>query len=563
MAPQIDAFCYLLDANAKCAVCWKTIYMDLDDKVGVTKMEECPEGITETWTSPLPEKMHAMEKYVAGYTLVLDTKKFRHVPQGDHDIPHANIHSCIASRGACTPFVSNSPGLATHTEEVLGDFDSKGSITFESNVQLTEEQYTIIAHIRFYVKADNATQPNSKYDVAIGISRSVVPPVAEVSADSLISTAVAGGMLLLVMSAVCLAIREGKLNMDALLEAIYANNVTLCADLLLGIGDTAAYTVGVFTIVQPDNKLVQLLPAALFFMALAWAGTIYNAYYDANQLRDVYLQDNNREKFARILAQRLAQRTIVNIKRSGRRATSENNQEISRSIESHILNEAQDPVKYQAMVDLEYANRELRRKRGDVITIISESIPITIIQCFIMLQSDSTQIITILIVLFSSTVFGSKMAGLGTYKEARETRDRAELDFRSAFNVMNDAKKTLKEEISAEDNVFDLEAPIVEQKPRMGKGVVRRGSVYNYFFDRTADDYHGPNVTVTSLPVLQHVESQLISAHQPQGPLSIPQASDITAEVEQLINELVYHPANGSAALQVVVEGNGCGAPDY
>jgi len=30
---QIDAFCYLLDANAKCAVCWKTIYMDLDDKV--------------------------------------------------------------------------------------------------------------------------------------------------------------------------------------------------------------------------------------------------------------------------------------------------------------------------------------------------------------------------------------------------------------------------------------------------------------------------------------------------------------------------------------------------
>jgi len=37
-------------------------------------------------------------------------------------------------------------------------------------------------------------------------------------------------------------------------------------------------------------------------------------------------------------------------------------------------------------------------------------------------QSDSTQIITILIVLFSSTVFGSKMAGLGTYKEARETR---------------------------------------------------------------------------------------------------------------------------------------------
>ena len=38
-------------------------------------------------------------------------------------------------------------------------------------------------------------------------------------------------------------------------------------------------------------------------------------------------------------------------------------------------------------------------------------------------QSDETQIITILILLFSSTVFGSKMAGLGTYKEARENRE--------------------------------------------------------------------------------------------------------------------------------------------
>jgi len=30
--------------------------------------------------------------------------------------------------------------------------DSKGIVTFKSNVQLTEEQYTIIAHVRFYVK---------------------------------------------------------------------------------------------------------------------------------------------------------------------------------------------------------------------------------------------------------------------------------------------------------------------------------------------------------------------------------------------------------------------------
>jgi len=44
----------------------------------------------------------------------------------------------------------------------------------------------------------------------------------------MISTAVAGGMLLLAMGAICMAIRRGKLDMDALLEAIYATNVTLC-----------------------------------------------------------------------------------------------------------------------------------------------------------------------------------------------------------------------------------------------------------------------------------------------------------------------------------------------
>jgi len=46
-----------------------------------------------------------------------------------------------------------------------------------------------------------------------------------------------------------------------------------------------------------------------------------------------------------------------------------------------------------------------------------------LIVCMHTYQSEETEIITILIVLFSSTVFGSKMAGLGTYKEARETRE--------------------------------------------------------------------------------------------------------------------------------------------
>ena len=105
VVPHIDASCYLLDANAPCAVCWQTSYASSDDKTGVTKMAECPIGVEETWIVPLPEAMHAMEEYTVEYALKLDAAKFGHIAVGDHDIPHANVHSCIASRGACTPFV--------------------------------------------------------------------------------------------------------------------------------------------------------------------------------------------------------------------------------------------------------------------------------------------------------------------------------------------------------------------------------------------------------------------------------------------------------------------------
>jgi hypothetical protein len=35
LAVTADAQCYLMDANAKCAVCWTTTYFAPDDKIGV------------------------------------------------------------------------------------------------------------------------------------------------------------------------------------------------------------------------------------------------------------------------------------------------------------------------------------------------------------------------------------------------------------------------------------------------------------------------------------------------------------------------------------------------
>ena len=48
-----------------------------------------------------------------------------------------------------------------------------------------------------------------------------------------------------------------------------------------------------------------------------------------------------------------------------------------------------------ALLELERSTRDLRRKRGDIITIMSESIPITANQCYIMVECVDTQIVNI------------------------------------------------------------------------------------------------------------------------------------------------------------------------
>lgn len=224
--PTTHAQCYLMDADAKCAVCWKTVYSDADDKVGVTKMSVCPDTIVETWTEPLPEKMTALQEYMVTYSIRVDPEKFEVAKQGDHHVPHANIHSCIASGGACTPFVSNSPGLSTHTEALIGSLDADGRGSFSSAVQLTEEQYTIIAHVRFYVKDKTAPDaPAIKYDVAIGASRVVARGEEAISADSWITTGIAGALLVIIVSSVVWAARSGRIDFDQIIETLYSDEV--------------------------------------------------------------------------------------------------------------------------------------------------------------------------------------------------------------------------------------------------------------------------------------------------------------------------------------------------
>lgn len=88
------------------------------------------------------------------------------------------------------------------------------------------------------------------------------------------------------------------------------------------------------------------------------------------------------------------------------------------------------------MIQHEMANREMRRKRGDVITIVTESLPITAIQSYVILQAEGVTVVTIVTLLFASLVLGAKVSGLGMYKTARLKKEECEREFQKTFGVV-------------------------------------------------------------------------------------------------------------------------------
>jgi len=453
---QAAATCYLEDANAACSVCWKTVYGSAEDTTGVTTMSECPEGIAVSWQTPVPTEMFAGSDYPVTYRLTVDEAKFPVFKKGKdtlNHVPHANIHSCIASRGACTPFVANSPGLATHTPAVKGDLVDGGLVDFTSDVSLTEEVYTIIAHVRFYTLNDKDNSlPHVKYDVAVGVSREVLPEVVAVSTDSYITTGAIGGILLVFIVALLWAARSGRLDVDMVLETVYSEHVTCIVSMIGGLADAVAFTVSVFTVMQVDNELVQALPASYFFMVTSWLGSLYVAWQDTMQLRSMYLQHSSRERFIQSIAKTTGRRQVSKARRlSLERTNSVNplsiggvavdpncNTSIKKAkdeFEEKISQMVGEDKMYDMLLELEVSARELVRKQGDVMTILTESIPISAIQIYTLNVSQDAPIISIITLVIASLILGAKVSGLGGYKESRLRRDRAEAAFRKHFGI--------------------------------------------------------------------------------------------------------------------------------
>ena len=167
-------------------ICWRT-EMSGGSKVGDAKAMTCPEGTGISIMTPKPEDMAEGEELNVEYKLSVIPANLPPLKESSvvimnnkHHIPHANIHSCLTSiEGDCTPFVSNTPELSTHSSALKSNFTGTEELeeTFRSTFSLSAGSYTMIAHGRFYVSDSQESTKSYKWDVAYGFPGVVVYPV--------------------------------------------------------------------------------------------------------------------------------------------------------------------------------------------------------------------------------------------------------------------------------------------------------------------------------------------------------------------------------------------------
>ena len=142
-------------------VLWITI---AENGSSLTAMQSSfPPGLETGYLIEPPEDMEEGSSYHVEFFIAIDTSIYHLKNQTveddlpKFDVPHANLHSCLSHIGFCTPMVSNTPGLATHSAALKGDFvpdEARGgdwvTAVFESELVLNAASYSVITHVRFY-----------------------------------------------------------------------------------------------------------------------------------------------------------------------------------------------------------------------------------------------------------------------------------------------------------------------------------------------------------------------------------------------------------------------------
>src|SRR6056297_730268 len=110
------------DVGGPAPICWRTV------NSVTTRSPSCPPSAILTFTDPPPDPMYSMRDYVSHFRITANEEDLnllsliRGTTGERYTLWHANIHSCVASVGFCTPSISNTPGLATHSPEKVTCF---------------------------------------------------------------------------------------------------------------------------------------------------------------------------------------------------------------------------------------------------------------------------------------------------------------------------------------------------------------------------------------------------------------------------------------------------------
>ena len=94
------------------------------------------------------------------------------------DVDHTNVHACKTNGGFCSPFVSETPGLVTHSKALKGG----GNENVKFDVTLEAGSWTFITHYRIFL--DN----NIRCDFAKGRVAFVLPKTVETMASNTVIT---------------------------------------------------------------------------------------------------------------------------------------------------------------------------------------------------------------------------------------------------------------------------------------------------------------------------------------------------------------------------------------
>lgn len=72
--------------------------------------------------------------------------------------------------------------------------------------------------------------------------------------------------------------------------------------------------VSVWTVIIPDNHLIDILPHSLMFLLIAWIGSIYTAYNAAVQLHTIYQQHVSSDEWRAKFSKQIADASVHRIK---------------------------------------------------------------------------------------------------------------------------------------------------------------------------------------------------------------------------------------------------------